>query len=74
MSIYPVRLNEFYPKGDENHEIAKIIIKQATCQYCGKTPRYRWAIGFHSLPWGYHTDPVWCGAKCMYWGKKAAAK
>lgn len=64
MSIYPIRLSEWYPKGDENYEIAKVIVESEHCRECGEAPLYRWAIGDHSLPWGHHRG-VWCSKKCF---------
>lgn len=63
MSLYPVRLSSWYPKGDENYDNCKTIVKCASCYKCGKKKiNYKYAIGYHSLPWG--NGDVWCSAKC----------
>lgn len=76
MSIYPVRLSEWFPPGDENHEIMKIIVSMAGdihkgCALC-KKKHMHWqdAIGHHSLPWGY--GDIWCREKCYrnFWRKR----
>lgn len=67
MSIYPVRLNEWFPFGDEYYETAKSIVDFTRCLACGKKCRYRKAVGHHSLPWGY--GDLWCSEKCMQSGK-----
>lgn len=65
MSIYPVRLNEWYPKGDEYYGNAKTSVTYSKCIVCGKDGKninYRYAWGHHALPWGY--GDVWCTKKC----------
>ena len=64
MSIYPVRLKNWFPKGDHNYEIVHAIVKDSKCAVCGKKPRYRYSIGYHALPWGYD-GTVWCSTKCL---------
>ena len=68
MSIYIVRLKEWFPKGDEMHKIARIIVANEKCAFCKKKPRWRNARGYHALPWGYCSD-VWCNIHCeeAYW-------
>ncbi len=64
MSIYPVRLNEWFPKGDEYY--AKHIVKCMKCLFCGKEGKkinYKYAMGHHSLPWGY--GDIWCSSRCL---------
>lgn len=67
MSIYPVRLNEWFPVGDENY--CKDIVDAMRCFACGKKCRYKKVWGHHSLPWGY--GDVWCSEKCLNSGKEA---
>ena len=69
MSIYPVRLAEWFPYGDEMHENAISIVKYCRCYGCGKKVRWKAAVGHHSLPWG-HGD-LWCSWKCCEKGKVA---
>lgn len=69
MSIYAVRLSEWYPVGDERHDIAIAITKIIRCFACDKKVRWRAAIGPHSLPWGY--GDLWCSWKCRKSGKEA---
>jgi len=69
MSIYPVRLAEWFPLGDEQHDICITIIECTRCLACGKRPRFKKAIGHHSLPWGY--GDLWCSEKCLNSGKTA---
>lgn len=69
VSIYPVKLSEWYPFGDERHEIAASIVDVARCYSCGDRIRWNNAFGHHSLPYG-HGD-IWCSEKCSESGKKA---
>lgn len=69
MSIYPVKLIEWYPpfktsRDDKfQHEILKSVIKHMPCRYCGKYVKFKMAYGHHSLPWG-HGD-IWCNKRCL---------
>ena len=77
MSIYPVKLVEWYPPGDKYHSLVKWIISTGYtdsgrgCVHC-KKKHLHWqeAIGHHSLPWGY--GDLWCRQKCYknYWKKR----
>lgn len=76
MSIYPVRLSEWFPKGDENHETMKFLVSRGHCDgafgclHCGKK-KMHWqkAWGHHSLPWGY--GDIWCSERHFEkWRKK----
>ena len=69
MSIYPVRLAEWFPPGDSHHGIMKFIVSNGYtdagrgCLHCGKKHmHWQVAIGHHSLPWGY--GDIWCREKC----------
>lgn len=68
MSIYPVRLSEWFPKSDENHETMKLMVEvigeNEGCLYC-KKKHVHWqeAWGHHSLPYGYGN--IWCRKKCF---------
>jgi len=70
MSIYPVHLIEWYPKGDENYVSSKIVTLCSPCLRCGKKAKnYAAAYGHHSIPWG-HGD-IWCSRKCYKkWKRK----
>lgn len=63
MSIYPVRLYEWFPPNDEMYENAECMVKFSKCIVCGKKPKYRYAIGHHSIPWG--NGDIWCTKKCF---------
>lgn len=66
MSIYPVRLNEWFPKGDQFYEAAKITVKYSKCIRCGKNGKkinYKLCWAHHSLPWG--NGEVWCTTRCF---------
>lgn len=63
MSIYPVKISEWFPPGDEMYEIASGIVSIKRCYACNKKARWKAAIGHHSLPWGY--GDVWCSVKCL---------
>ena len=77
MSIYPVRLAEWFPAKPKVHtwadasqqlswhETAKFIVGQSHCCVCGKKPQYRYAWGMHAIPWGYGSDGIWCSKKCL---------
>lgn len=62
MSIYPVKLCEWYPAGDPQHETAYFLSTTFKCIACNKVPRWKAAIAHHSLPFG-HGD-LWCSWKC----------
>jgi len=76
MSIYPVKLSEWYPPGDEHHHIVKYLTSNGYCDltvgcpHCGKKHmHWQEAYGHHSLPWGY--GDMWCREKCYRnWLKK----
>lgn len=74
MSIYPVPLQEWFPKGDENHEVVKAIVAIERCAHCGKYLKFKKAWGHHSLPWGY--GDVWCDEVCCNepWKRKRRAR
>lgn len=69
MSIYPVRLSEWYPLGDDNHDITFIIVKHSRCYACGSRIRWKAAVGHHAIPYGY--GDTWCSWKCCKSGKVA---
>ena len=69
MSIYPVKLSEWFPYGDENYKIIHKIFKYKRCLACRKRLKFRKVIGNHSIPWG-HGD-LWCSWKCYNSGKIA---
>lgn len=70
MSIYPVRLSEWFPPGNEYHSIMKFMVSrgycdgQIGCMHC-KKKHMHWqeAYGHHALPWGY--GDLWCRKKCF---------
>lgn len=70
MSIYPVRLSEWFPPGDEMHDMAYLIVKISRCFACYKRPRWKSAVAMHALPWGY-SDEVFCSWQCCKSGKVA---
>lgn len=63
MSIYPVRLAEWFPRSSDKYEIAKMVVKYKHCNACAKPLRYPKAYGHHSVPWGY--GEIWCDLKCL---------
>jgi hypothetical protein len=64
MSIYVVRLSEWFSKNDENYEICKETVKFSRCFTCNKKNiKYKYAMGHHSVPWG--NGDVWCNKKCL---------
>lgn len=69
MSIYPVRLNEWFPPGDEHFEIVSSFVEFNRCLACGDSPNYKKAVGHHSIFVGY--GDVWCSWKCCHSGKIA---
>lgn len=69
MSIYPVKLSEWYPPGDERFEICISIANFSRCLACGDKVRYSKMVGHHSLPFG--NGDLWCGWKCCNSGKEA---
>jgi hypothetical protein len=69
MSIYLVKLSEWYPLGDEQHDTLISILSLFRCPACRKKCRFSKAVGLHSIPWG-HGEP-YCGWKCAESGKIA---
>lgn len=62
MSIYPVPLNKWFPKGDEHHSWLKFMLEHGQCLHCKKRRlNIKKAWGHHSLPWG-HGD-AWCSER-----------
>lgn len=62
MSIYPVRLSEWFSPPSEQFDTCLWIIKQSRCYACGKKLRFKSAVGHHSIPWG--NGEIWCSWKC----------
>ena len=62
MSTYPVRLSEWFPPGDEMYDNASAMVHIFKCYACGKKPRWKAAVGHHSIPWG--NGDIWCSWKC----------
>jgi len=67
MSIYPVRIKEWYveEKAFGAHiDTLKWILKYHKCDECGK--RIRWDRGYvmHSITFG-GPDGAWCSKKCL---------
>ena len=63
MSIYPVKLSEWFPPTDEMYESCYAAVSFTRCLACDKRVRYSKAIGHHSIPWGY--GDIWCSEKCL---------
>jgi len=72
MSIYVVKLSEWFPKGDEYYENSKMMVEAMGCLKCGKKGKnikYRYAMGHHSIPWG--NGDIFCTKRCYEkWLKK----
>lgn len=74
MSIYPVRASKWFTEEEGEYitvQDVKDIVASSHCVQCGKTPKWRYAIIYHALPWGYNSE-VWCTQKCYnkYWREK----
>lgn len=69
MSIYPVRLSEWFPVKNKMHSSAFSIVRYLRCYSCGTRVRWKAAIGHHSLPWG--CGDLWCSWKCCHSGKES---
>jgi hypothetical protein len=66
VSVYPVRLQEWFPPKDEKRSNALLVLKYGECARCGKKnmdPRYAWI--YHSAPYGFCTDHMWCSTRCL---------
>lgn len=68
MSIYAVRLAEWFPPGDEQHSMMKWLVSNGCtdvgqgCLFCGKKHmHWQKAWGHHSIPWGY--GDIWCSER-----------
>ena len=68
MSIYPVKLSEWFPPGDEMYSNVQSVINCSRCFGCGKKVRYSKAVGHHSVPWGH--GEIWHNWKCCESGKE----
>lgn len=77
MSIYPVSVAEWYPPGDDKHEIMKFLVRyghgdSGGCPHCGKK-RMHWqrAWAHHALPYSGYGE-IWCSKKHLenYWKKQ----
>lgn len=71
MSVYPVKMVEWFPKIDEMYDRARTSVRYSYCLECnkkGEDIKYQYAIAHHSLPWG-HGD-VWCTTRCFNKWKK----
>lgn len=66
MSIYPVRLSEWYPPGDELHDTVAFIVSSFRCKACYSRCRWKAAVAHHSIGHGY--GDVWCSWKCCLSG------
>ena len=72
MSIYVVRLSEWYNKEEDEkdphsgcslHDACRTLVETTKCHNCGNDKmQYRYAMGHHALPWGY--GDIWCTKKC----------
>lgn len=74
MSIYPVRLRDWFPPASDQDECYLFstilsIILHSRCYACDKKLRYQSAVGHHALPWGY--GDIWCSWRCCKSGKMA---
>lgn len=71
MSIYAVKLMEWFPRPKKNqhdvihglYDTARMMVKLSRCLACGKKPKWNRAIGHHSIPWG--TGDIWCSEPCL---------
>lgn len=71
MSIYPVKLIEWYPRRTKswtqksNYISAFMSVKYGECLYCSnKKMKYKTALwGHHSVPFGY--GDIWCNSRCL---------
>lgn len=69
MSIYPIKLSEWYPFGNEYYEVVYFLVNYSRCLACGNKVRYNKAVGHHSLIVG--VGDSWCSWKCCKSGKVA---
>lgn len=69
MSIYPVKLCEWFPPDSVCFSIIYSLIKTARCHACGSKCRFKAAVGSHSLPWG--NGDLFCNWECCNSGKVA---
>ena len=68
MSIYPVRLSEWFPPGNERHTTAFSLVSHMRCFACGGNVRWKGAWAHHSLPWG--NGDLWCRLSCLKSGRR----
>ena len=64
MSIYPVKLSEWYSTSDaERFEICFELVSLSRCFACGRRLKWKKVMAHHSIPFG-HGD-MWCSKKCL---------
>jgi hypothetical protein len=67
MSIYPVRITEWYddPKNafHAEREMLKTILKYTKCECCKKSIKWQTGYVMHSITFGY--GEAWCTKKCL---------
>lgn len=63
MSIYPVKLIEWFPPNDEMYSRSRSAVECVRCLACGSKVNYKKAYDYDSIPWG-HGD-IWCSKRCL---------
>ncbi len=62
MSIYPVKINEWWER-QEKKDIKRIIINHK-CKVCGKKANTRGYL-YHAFLQGFAMDEYWCSLECL---------
>lgn len=63
MSIYPVKICEWWPKGNKHREDVEEMLLYLPCLTCGKKVTTRGYLD-HSAPYG-GPNRAYCSMKCM---------
>lgn len=67
MSIFPVKISEWYGayKYRELYRLAEALAEGRTCSVCGADVTIESMWAYHSFPYGYFMDDVWCSEDCL---------
>lgn len=69
MSIYPVRVTEWYDDKENafhtERDTLKMLLKHEKCHRCKKPMSRKWKTAWvmHSITWGY--GEAWCTRRCL---------
>lgn len=71
MTIYVVRVSEWYKYGSPYYETLLIFIERLRCVACRKRLRYKSVLVQGDPIWRSDAPTMWCSEKCYHGGKIA---